>query len=422
LGACNVLGGGDAQKDAVRNAWGDCIMQAITRLDDGKSDPLSVAVGVAPQCALSGQTKSCGCLKEETSGQHMRNLNAQQKDFYRRRMQDLNAQPKFRSGSVGWHGLECANGVITSHQVNYELNLALLMDTKDVTFIPHPLPGIPWVDAEGIAHEYYPDFYVPEIDAYVDPKNKYWAKKHPDKMRLVREQNPDKKFIVIGDEFFKEHTDVFTKLKKQRKVHYGDAPRFTKRTVSSAGRAVYNDGIRHYLAFPENADPSWNIGRLPASVEKRTRNTAGARWYNDGQKEYHVRPEDADPSWNVGSFRDVRATAWGETKTITEWTKDSRCPGIPLGALRWRLRRGWKPEQAIEEPYHDNQPKSGEWGIRHHPKHDAKGWKSWKVTVHGTYIGTYRTKEEAIVARDGVAQPRRSANCTTSAVSMTPVT
>jgi hypothetical protein len=33
------------------DAWSDCIMHAIARLDDGKSDPTSVAYGLAPQCA-----------------------------------------------------------------------------------------------------------------------------------------------------------------------------------------------------------------------------------------------------------------------------------------------------------------------------------------------------------------------------------
>ena len=32
-------------------AYTDCIFRALPQMDDGKSDPLSIAVGVAPRCA-----------------------------------------------------------------------------------------------------------------------------------------------------------------------------------------------------------------------------------------------------------------------------------------------------------------------------------------------------------------------------------
>jgi hypothetical protein len=38
------------EQEAVRSAWGDCVANAVRRLDDGKSDPVSIAYGVAPQC------------------------------------------------------------------------------------------------------------------------------------------------------------------------------------------------------------------------------------------------------------------------------------------------------------------------------------------------------------------------------------
>jgi hypothetical protein len=40
---------------AARKAWGDCIMNAVMRLDDGKTDPLSLAYGIGPQCAVEYQ-------------------------------------------------------------------------------------------------------------------------------------------------------------------------------------------------------------------------------------------------------------------------------------------------------------------------------------------------------------------------------
>lgn len=49
LSGCVTSGG--AGKDAARDAWGDCIARAVDRLDDGRTDPVSIAAGVSPRCA-----------------------------------------------------------------------------------------------------------------------------------------------------------------------------------------------------------------------------------------------------------------------------------------------------------------------------------------------------------------------------------
>lgn len=43
----------DAQVDAkpLLDAWGDCVASAVLRMDDGKTDPVSIAYAIAPQCA-----------------------------------------------------------------------------------------------------------------------------------------------------------------------------------------------------------------------------------------------------------------------------------------------------------------------------------------------------------------------------------
>lgn len=42
-------------------------------------------------------------------------------------------------------------------------------------------------------------------------------------------------------------------------------------------------------------------------------------------------------------------TAWGETKTLVEWSEDPRC-GISKGALANRLHAGWSEEEAVTTP------------------------------------------------------------------------
>src|SRR6516164_4055126 len=39
------------QKDAAVDDWGDCVRSAVERVDDGKTDPMSVADGISAMCA-----------------------------------------------------------------------------------------------------------------------------------------------------------------------------------------------------------------------------------------------------------------------------------------------------------------------------------------------------------------------------------
>lgn len=40
-----------AQKESAQAVWSECVKINVEKLDDGKSDPTSIAAGVAPLCA-----------------------------------------------------------------------------------------------------------------------------------------------------------------------------------------------------------------------------------------------------------------------------------------------------------------------------------------------------------------------------------
>ena len=52
----------------------------------------------------------------------------------------------------------------------------------------------------------------------------------------------------------------------------------------------------------------------------------------------------------AGRSKAKRLTAFGETKTFSEWVKDERCPYKKPGTLYSRVRKGWSPERAITQP------------------------------------------------------------------------
>jgi hypothetical protein len=55
LAGCAALTTSDSDLAAASKVWGDCIAAAVIRLDDGRSDPVSVATGIAPACVVQYQ-------------------------------------------------------------------------------------------------------------------------------------------------------------------------------------------------------------------------------------------------------------------------------------------------------------------------------------------------------------------------------
>lgn len=84
------------------------------------------------------------------------------------------------------------NGVLLDS--SWELELAKRLDELGIEWIrPDP---IPWTDKEGITHNYFPDFYLPEYNKYIDPKNPHAAEVQKEKLKVLLEQYDN---IVILD-------------------------------------------------------------------------------------------------------------------------------------------------------------------------------------------------------------------------------
>ena len=66
---------------------------------------------------------------------------------------------------------------------SWELALAERLDELGIEWCrPDPLP---WIDENGIKHNYFPDFYLPKYDKYLDPKNKHAIKVQENKLKIL---------------------------------------------------------------------------------------------------------------------------------------------------------------------------------------------------------------------------------------------
>lgn len=68
----------------------------------------------------------------------------------------------------------------------WELKIAEYLDSLNIIWTrPEP---IPWNDHNNKSHLYYPDFYLPKHNLYLDPKNPYVMELDKEKMSIVNKQ------------------------------------------------------------------------------------------------------------------------------------------------------------------------------------------------------------------------------------------
>jgi hypothetical protein len=67
------------QTKSLMDAWGDCVMAAVIRMDDGRTDPVSLAYGIAPQCGVQYQRLS----EAEVGNYFTENAQAAQRQLWR---------------------------------------------------------------------------------------------------------------------------------------------------------------------------------------------------------------------------------------------------------------------------------------------------------------------------------------------------
>lgn len=96
--------------------------------------------------------------------------------------------------------------ILIKLESTYEHQVAKSLDENSVKW-EKPIKKFRYIDVLGKKHTYIPDFYLPEYDVYLDPKNDYLINrinpklgyKDIDKIKWVCEQN-NIKVIVLNSE------------------------------------------------------------------------------------------------------------------------------------------------------------------------------------------------------------------------------
>lgn len=81
---------------------------------------------------------------------------------------------------------------------SWELALAKRLDEQHIKWVrPNPLP---WFDKNGVKHNYFADFYLPDYDVYLDPKNPGALKVQKEKIECLLTQYKNIRIIKTLDE------------------------------------------------------------------------------------------------------------------------------------------------------------------------------------------------------------------------------
>lgn len=88
------------------------------------------------------------------------------------------------------------NGIVLDS--SWELKLAKSLDENNVKWIrPNALK---WTDGQGKTRRYLPDFYLPDLEVYLEPKNIYLQKKDELKIKSASLQNKVKIILLLEEQ------------------------------------------------------------------------------------------------------------------------------------------------------------------------------------------------------------------------------
>jgi len=80
---------------------------------------------------------------------------------------------------------------------SWEVEIAEWLDSKGIEWVRTKKIYFNWTDSNGKERLYFPDFYLPELDMYLDPKNKFLETK--DKFKIEQVIENYKINLIYGD-------------------------------------------------------------------------------------------------------------------------------------------------------------------------------------------------------------------------------
>ena len=113
---------------------------------------------------------------------------------------------KYKDVQVGkckWYKFTKQDGTICNLQGTWEVAYATWLEKQNINFIAHK-GRIPFFDKNGNQRSYYPDFYLPDSNEFIDIKNQFHYELNKEKWEMIKASNPELKIVLIFEKELKE--------------------------------------------------------------------------------------------------------------------------------------------------------------------------------------------------------------------------
>lgn len=87
---------------------------------------------------------------------------------------------------------------------SWEVEVAKFLDEKNIKWERSRKMMFWWTDEKGSKRRYYPDFFLPEYNVYLDPKNKFLLIKDDFKLHQVIKENNISLIYGLKDHILEE--------------------------------------------------------------------------------------------------------------------------------------------------------------------------------------------------------------------------
>lgn len=139
-----------------------------------------------------------------------KNMSAENRKIYSDSQKRAWAEGKFDDVKVGrckWYAIQTPSGQMKV-QGTWELKYAEFLLSNNINFYAHR-GRILYIDSDGEEHSYYPDFYLPDENRYIDIKAPYFYDTNREKFKLIRQQYPT---LILDIITYKKKTDTWEVL------------------------------------------------------------------------------------------------------------------------------------------------------------------------------------------------------------------
>jgi hypothetical protein len=129
--------------------------------------------------------------KVTSNEQYLQNLSKKIRELWENgRYENVNV------GQCKWFDYVKNDGTVCKVQGTWELKYVEYLDNNGIEFLTHK-GRIEYKDDNGEYRSYYPDFFLPNENKYIDVKNDYHFELGKRKFELIFEQNQDLNIIIL---------------------------------------------------------------------------------------------------------------------------------------------------------------------------------------------------------------------------------